>query len=473
MRCPTLVGRRPELAAARLAGAAGDVRIEAAAAQVALGAGRFPDAAALAEEVLERAERDGAAGVACEALLVLGRIARRDDLARAEELNERARQLAEDAGLPVPAARARYELAISDVQVSGRLDRLADARDRAASLGDLAAVAVLDLQRAAAHHARWEPREALAAARCSVEASRRFRLATLPKALLLAAMGHLYLGDDDAAEGGLAEGLALAPDDTHLHGEAWGLRATRALLAADDRRALRDLDRAMEAFARRPNEVTGSPSVGLWVLLHTAADPAGTVPEPSDPQTVRWNVGLTGFADAVARGRRGDGTAALAAFTAADTLMREPVDLTWYRLQARRVVAGAALDDGWGDPAGWIAEDLPQWEARGQDRCAAAVRGLWRRTGAVVPRGASGVPPALRALGVTGREADVLALVAEGRANREIAGRLHLSPRTVEKHVEHLLAKSGCGRRPELVVWGAAVLRGGSVETATGAGNAV
>ena len=56
---------------------------------------------------------------------------------------------------------------------------------------------------------------------------------------------------------------------------------------------------------------------------------------------------------------------------------------------------------------------------------------------------------------MTTREADVLALVAEGRANREIAERLFLSPRTVEKHVERLLTKTGVARRAELAAWAA------------------
>jgi len=148
--------------------------------------------------------------------------------------------------------------------------------------------------------------------------------------------------------------------------------------------------------------------------------------------------------------------------SAADARLREPVDVEWFRLQARRLVAGAALADGWGDPAAWIREDLPVLDARGEDRWAAALRGLLRRAGAAVPRraGDAELPAALRQRAVTAREADVLALVAEGRANREIAERLFLSRRTVEKHVERLLAKTGTTRRAELAAWAVRELGG-------------
>jgi len=69
-------------------------------------------------------------------------------------------------------------------------------------------------------------------------------------------------------------------------------------------------------------------------------------------------------------------------------------------------------------------------------------------------RGESEVPPALRGLGVTSREVDVLRLVVEGLPNREIAARLYLSPRTVEKHVERLVAKTGVPSRAELAKYG-------------------
>jgi DNA-binding CsgD family transcriptional regulator/tetratricopeptide (TPR) repeat protein len=430
------------------------LRVDGVAARLALDSARFGEAHTLATAALA-----GLPAVECDALMVLGRIARRDDPAVAERLFARARRVADDAGLVVLAARALREESISDVQESLRVDRLHEARARALTVGDLAAVAVLDLQLVAVHVTRWEIAEATAAAGSSVGASRRFRLATLPKALVLGAVADLQAGRTDAADAALAEAVALAPNDTHLLGETWGVRALRALADADDARALGHLQRAVAAFARRPNEVSGSPAVGLWVLLSVVLDrDLDTAPEPPDPVANRWNRGLVAFAGVVVRGRAGDAVGAAAGFAAADAMLRDPVDAVWFRLQARRLVATAALADGWGDPAAWVAEDLPVVEARGEDRWATALRGLLRRAGAVVSRrgrGDASVPAELRTLGITSRETDVLLLIAEGRGNREVAEHLYLSPRTVEKHVERLLSKTGLARRNELVVFAA------------------
>ena len=52
--------------------------------------------------------------------------------------------------------------------------------------------------------------------------------------------------------------------------------------------------------------------------------------------------------------------------------------------------------------------------------------------------------------GLTRREREIAALVATGMTNREIAGKLYLSVRTVEVHVDHALTKLGLRTRTQL-----------------------
>jgi HD-GYP domain-containing protein (c-di-GMP phosphodiesterase class II)/DNA-binding CsgD family transcriptional regulator len=49
--------------------------------------------------------------------------------------------------------------------------------------------------------------------------------------------------------------------------------------------------------------------------------------------------------------------------------------------------------------------------------------------------------------GLSDREVEVLRLVARGLSNRAIAGRLHISPRTAEHHVQHIYTKIGGSTR--------------------------
>ena len=62
-------------------------------------------------------------------------------------------------------------------------------------------------------------------------------------------------------------------------------------------------------------------------------------------------------------------------------------------------------------------------------------------------------PRTSHALPISKRELDVVRLVAEGLSNREIAGRLYLSVRTVESHVRHILTKTGLANRTQLATW--------------------
>lgn len=59
--------------------------------------------------------------------------------------------------------------------------------------------------------------------------------------------------------------------------------------------------------------------------------------------------------------------------------------------------------------------------------------------------------------GLTGQERKILGLITEGLTNRQIAGRLYLSEKTVKNYVSHLLAKLGMARRTEVAAYGARV----------------
>ena len=57
-------------------------------------------------------------------------------------------------------------------------------------------------------------------------------------------------------------------------------------------------------------------------------------------------------------------------------------------------------------------------------------------------------------LGITRRELEVLALIAQGMSNREIAGKLFVSENTVKTHSSRVLDKLGAKRRTQAVQLG-------------------
>ena len=74
-----------------------------------------------------------------------------------------------------------------------------------------------------------------------------------------------------------------------------------------------------------------------------------------------------------------------------------------------------------------------------------------------------------QAWGATQRQSDVLRLVLDGLANKEIAGRLKVSPRTVEVHVTALLEKASVDSRTGLVAKSWSVGRGAAKSRLMGA----
>ena len=436
---------------ARESPGAGAAQVDACTAQVAAGRGRLEEADRLARGALQRAESGGLPEVACEALEVIGRVARQRDLEAAEQAFARAADLAGAHGLQLWRLRALHELGTIDQLRTESVDRLEQARELAVAQGALALTATLDLQIAAGLNKQFRADEALQAARRSADASRRFHLAMLPMALIFMATAHAIRGEEQDMEARIAEATALAPADQDVLGCAWGhCRATFSLLAGG-------LGEAHARMATGAGSILSSPAtiappfLGLWpllgALLDRDADKAAARVRAAHGTRHLVVAALLGYADAILAGRRGERGDAEVVFAAADRQMGPLV--AWYRQYARRLAAEAALADGWGEPVAWLREAVAYFAARGDDKVAAACRGLLRRAGAPVPRHRAGdgeLPGRLRALGVTEREADVLRLVAQGLGNREIAEQMFLSPRTVEKHVASLLAKTGLRR---------------------------
>ncbi|WP_370416201.1 AAA family ATPase [Streptomyces fradiae] len=350
---------------------------------------------------------DGALRIAADGCLA--RLAmRRDGLAAAVEESRRA---AERAGLAPQAHETGFALALDGVRrgafgAAGELIR--DGEEDAARRGLGRAVALWRLAEAVrvAHRGRRdELREALARLAPVADAAPGLRAMEFG---LARGFCSLLEEDHEAAEREFAQALAYdaenpATGDFGRHGVALlcGVLAGRA--------GRRHHDRALAAGAA----------------------------------AARWNRPFAGLADAVLLGREGRAAEATAAAGAA------LADAAPYPLAGRlgmRLVAAAAYEDGWGAPADWAREAEEFFHAAALPAVAGACRGLLRAMGAPVRQRRSGtdrVPAPLRRCGITVREFEVARLLAERFGNRDIAGRLHISPRTVEKHVSSLLQKTG------------------------------
>ncbi|GAC1658371.1 MAG: LuxR family transcriptional regulator [Candidatus Dormibacteraceae bacterium] len=131
-------------------------------------------------------------------------------------------------------------------------------------------------------------------------------------------------------------------------------------------------------------------------------------------------------------------------------------------LRAMRLAgAASALRDRFGGPfPGWIARNMDDLRRRGiaalgeaaGSRELEAGRQLRPDAAVAVALGRRPEPGGPRGP-LSPREEEVATLVAEGLTNAEIAARIHLSRRTVENHVLHILNKIGAANRTQVAGW--------------------
>ncbi|MEU1676985.1 LuxR family transcriptional regulator [Streptomyces roseifaciens] len=409
---------------------------------------RLHTAARSAHRALDTARRAGLPDRACTALLLLGQLAREQDELPATAHFVQARAIALAHRLPAHRMSAEVHLAVAAASRDGRPDRVEQTRQEALQMG----------LRPLAHEAGF----ALALERirrCEFTAARdriREGAADAERRGLAGALAALRLADAVrcAHQGRRAEMEEVLERLAPLVDAAPGVRAMSCGLARAFCSLLEERhDAAGQEFAQAlaydaENPATGEfGKHGVILLLGVLSGRMGRRHYAEAAGTgvggTRWNHQFTGLAHAVLLGREGRSDEATAA---AGKALEAAAPYPMARRLCLRLVAQAAYEDGWGAPVEWLREAEEYFHGAGLRAVAGASRALLRGMGASVRQRRTGteqVPPELRRCGITVREFEVARLVAERIGNKDIAGRLHISPRTVEKHVSSLLQKTG------------------------------
>lgn len=343
---------RQQIELARAAGLdeATAVQVDALAAHVLLGAARPAEALEAAASALRAADRLGLADPACQALEVIGRIARTRDLREAGAAFTRQLQLAEQHGLTLWALRATHELGTLDLMRDNGTVRIGQARALAAAAGAFSTVATLDLQLAASAWLSLDAPRCLAAARRCADAARRLSLdLLLTEALLFEAAAHSVSGDRHDMERAIAAAIAVGGSNPEVEISARTRRGMHALLREDRASAVGAYDDAI-AIARSTPAVYLRTYWFTWALLRTVDGPGGA--EARAEVRVRHPLAnplaeaILGYGDAIDAGRDGHRGQADRHFRAARALLDRP-GLAAQRFLAERQVAECALIDGW------------------------------------------------------------------------------------------------------------------------------
>jgi DNA-binding CsgD family transcriptional regulator/tetratricopeptide (TPR) repeat protein len=465
-------------------------RTLAAHGQLLMLLSRFKDARARCEEAVDAARRVGARAEEGHALNTLGTALGglghvEDGIAALRQADRIAREL----GDPYDLCRAPFNLSdvfLSDGRFEEALAIAMEGADRAVRLGMERGIKWAVLYNAAEALiwlGRWDEADRVLEEAIGIDAEtgRMGYIVLAPRAQL-----RLWRGDLTAARSDVTTALdsaqvlpdpqLVAPTLSTLAGVAtWEgrpeeARATVArglelMAGVSDTRLVLELcvagleaeaaiaERATAAHAPETRAEAADVASALLRRAHTATTDDGTVPTRMGRVMV-----LTAEAHAARVTGRGDPDRWAAAATA-----WEAVDCPWPAAYARwrqaeallangaaRVQAGPPLRQAWATASGLGARLLR-----------AEVESLGRRARidvapgepATEPDSASPAPvDAIRRLGLTGREREVLALVADGHTNRQIADVLFISDKTASVHVSRILAKLGVANRAEAAV---------------------
>lgn len=433
--------------------------VDVTAAYLALdtpGTDRTQQAERLARSAADAAERYALPAVACQAWELLATVARERDPQESRAMLHKALSTAERHQLPLRRMYAATRIGGNDWLAEGDTAGLLSAREEALRLGSINIVHTVDgilVLDGVMRGAREETREA--AVEC-LAIVRRLRLAPAVRYLLMSlASLEAHRGDRRAMEEALdsfAEWEGAGSQEEPL---TLGMARAFCALMEEDRDLAREELGAVSALERHnPSTYHLSGTHGVGVLLDVLAGDADRARHEEVAATavgqMRWNRQFVTLADAVLLGREGQGERAGERI---DTALRDAAAYPAALHLGLRLVADAAHEDGWGEPVAWLRRAEHHFHEQGVPAVTNACRAALRRIGAPVHQhrsGTDGIPEQLRALGVTVREYEAFRLLADRLSNKDIAERLFISPRTVEKHIASLMNKTGAASRADL-----------------------
>ncbi|MFF1510377.1 helix-turn-helix transcriptional regulator [Streptomyces sp. NPDC058326] len=429
---------------------------------------RLREAERSARRAALTAEQGDRPEVACRAWQLLALLSRERGFDEADACLVRMLEVAEKHRLAVSRAEALVRLGTNAFMRTGEATQLETARAAAHELGSLALLQTVDglLAMQSVLAGRWE--RAREIGERSVEASARLQNLSAHRYLLLVdAMLAAHQGRGRDQDRALVRFRRAGGEESMLVPLQRGLcQAFGALMAEDRVRARAELDAVAAWEEEHPSFFYLSGRYGLRPLLRILDGDGDGDREggrggdggreayqealASPGGQLAWNRMFLGMADAVLRGRNGDPDGARRAVEEAGRAATV-FPQAWHL--ALRLTAEAALADSWGEPAAWLRTAEEYFHEAGVPPVAGACRAVLRQAGISVPQRRGGrerIPAELRTAGVTPREYEVFALLGERPGNQQIAQRLCISPRTVEKHMASLMTKTGCADRSAL-----------------------
>ncbi|MEV7372264.1 AAA family ATPase [Streptomyces sp. NPDC090301] len=426
---------------------------------------RLKEAERSARSAALTAEQRGRPVVACQAWQLLALLSRQRGFDEADACLVRMLEVAEKHRLAVSRAEALVRLGTNAFMRTGEATQLETARAAAHELGSLSVLQTVDglLAMQSVLAGRWDRAREIVDR--SVEASARLQNLSAHRYLLLVdATLAAHQGRGREQDRALVRFRRAGGEESMLVPLQRGLcQAVGALMAEDRKRATAELDAALAWEREHPSFFYLSGRYGLGPLLRILDGdrPGGGAEAGGAREAYRealaspggqlaWNRMFLGLADAVLRGRDGDPNGARRAVEEAGRAAAV-FPQVWHL--ALRLVAEAALADSWGEPVAWLRTAEEYFHEAGVQPVAGACRALLRQAGVSVPQRRGGrerIPAELRTAGVTPREYEVFVLLMERPGNLQIAQRLCISPRTVEKHMASLMAKTGCADRSAL-----------------------